>query len=173
MWRNAIAIGAVVALVAAAPTHGQQSSPACAAPENRQFDFWLGDWEVTVVGTGQIAGTNNITSMLGGCVLHEAYETPTGYRGNSFNSYDGSTGQWHQTWVDNAGAVLTLDGGLVDGKMVLSGPGRDAQGNEIVNQITWTPHEDGAVQQTWLVSSDGGSTWTTAFDGLYRKKSGS
>ena len=53
--------------------------------------------------------------MLGGCVLHEAYSTPTGYVGNSFNAYDRATGSWHQTWVDNAGTVLKLDGGMVDG----------------------------------------------------------
>jgi len=172
MLKNGLMIGVLAALVAATPVAAQQGQPVCAGAEHRQFDFWMGGWDVTVVGSGQVAGTNQITSMLDGCVLHEAYETPTGYRGNSFNSYDRSTGQWHQTWVDNAGTVLTLDGGIVDGKMVLAGPGKDAQGNDIINQITWKPHDDGTVQQTWLVSSDGGTTWTTAFDGLYRKNSG-
>lgn len=165
---TAVAIGSLGAV----PLRAQQGQGPCGGPEHHEFDFWLGDWDVTVVGSGQVAGTNEITSILGGCVLHENYATPTGYLGQSFNAYDAVTGQWHQTWVDNAGAVLKLDGGIVDGKMVLAGPGKDAQGNDIINQITWTPHDDGAVQQTWLVSSDGGATWSTAFDGMYRKKSG-
>jgi hypothetical protein len=170
MQRRTSFLAAIVALFSPAVLAAQQGTPPCAGEEHRQFDFWLGDWDVTVVGNGQVAGTNEISVMLGGCVLHESYSTPTGYVGNSFNAYDQTTGSWHQTWVDNAGTVLKLDGGIVDGKMVLSGPGKDAQGNDIINQITWTPHADGAVQQTWLVSSDGGTSWTTSFDGMYRKK---
>lgn len=147
-----------------------QGNPPCSSEKNREFDFWVGDWDVTVVGSEQVAGTNRIDSILGGCVLLESYETPAGYAGHSHNAYDGQTGQWHQTWVDNAGVVLKLDGGLVDGKMVMSGPGLDPQGNAVINRITWTPHDDGSVQQTWDVSNDDGTTWTNAFDGLYRKK---
>jgi len=148
---------------------GQQPA-ACADEKNREFDFWVGDWDVTVVGTDQHAGTNSIQPILGGCVLLESYETPRGYAGHSYNAYDGQTGKWHQTWVDNAGLVLKIDGGIVEGNMVLSGPGKDSEGNDIINRITWTPLDDGSVQQTWDVSSDGGQTWSTAFDGLYRRR---
>ncbi len=165
---RALGIAFVAGLVGTAAAVAQ--TPGCTAEHDRQFDFWIGDWDVTVVGSGQVAGTNSIHPILDGCVLHEVYETPAGYRGQSFNSYDPQTGQWHQTWVDNFGLVLKIDGGIVDGKMVLSGPGRDQQGNDIINRITWTPHDDGSVQQTWDVSADGGATWVNSFDGLYRKR---
>jgi len=148
----------------------QGGSP-CGSDKHREFDFWIGDWDVSVVGSDQVTASNRIESILGGCVLLESYETLGAYSGFSHNAYDRQTGQWHQTWVDNSGLVLKIDGGLVDGKMVLSGPGVDQQGNEVMNRITWTPHEDGSVQQTWDVSSDAGKTWTNAFDGMYRKKS--
>ncbi|MDH3734199.1 MAG: DUF1579 domain-containing protein [Gemmatimonadota bacterium] len=170
MSKRALLIAVLGGLVAIPVT--AQPAPPRVDVEHRAFDFWIGDWDVTVVGSGQVAGTNEVTSVLGGCALLESYETPTGYRGNSYNIYDRASGSWHQTWVDNAGTLLQLDGGIVDGKMVLSGPGKDAQGNDIVNRITWTSHEDGSVQQTWDVSSDGGDTWTNAFDGMYRRKSG-
>ena len=165
-----IAFTTLGALLAAPSFLAAQGGPPCSGDKNREFDFWIGDWDVTVVGSGQVAGTNRIESILGGCVLLESYDTPSGYAGNSHNAYDGQTGQWHQTWVDNAGVVLKLDGGLVDGKMVLSGPGLDQAGNAIINRITWTPHDDGSVQQTWDVSNYKGETWTNAFDGLYQKK---
>lgn len=171
MSKRAFAITLVCGLLAV-PAHAQQAAPPCADIEHRHFDFWIGDWDVTVVGSGQVAGTNEITAVLGGCALLESYATPNGYVGNSYNIYDRTTGKWHQTWVDNAGTLLLLDGGVVDGRMVLSGPGKDQQGNDIINRITWTPHEDGSVQQTWDISSDGGGTWTNSFDGLYRKKGG-
>ena len=171
MIRRALAVVAVLLLTAPAAQAQQQGPPPCSADEFRQFDFWIGDWEVTSIANGSLAGTNTIEPILGGCVLWEQYETPSGYSGFSYNSYDRQTGQWHQTWVDNGGLVLKIDGGIVDGAMVLEGPGKDQQGNDILNRITWTPHADGAVQQTWDISSDGGSTWTTAFDGMYRKVS--
>ncbi len=160
----------VLAFAAPAPAGAQQQQSPCAGEQHRQFDFWVGDWDVTNLANGQTAGHNVITSILGGCVLHESYDTSGGYAGQSYNAYDRQSGKWHQTWVDNTGLVLKIEGGLEDGKMVLSGPGVNARGQDILNQITWTPHEDGTVRQTWLISADGGETWSTAFDGLYRKR---
>lgn len=157
------------ALSGAAPLAAQDVP--CEGSEHRQFDFWLGHWEVRVADTDRLAGTNEITTILGGCVLLESYSTPTGYEGQSFNAYDRATGMWHQTWVDNTGLVLKIDGGLdEEGRMVLTGPGVDRQGNEILNRIVWTPHEDGSVQQTWTTSTDAGETWNPVFDGVYRRQ---
>jgi hypothetical protein len=156
--------------VAAAGALEAQTVPTCAADEHGQFDFWIGDWDVGPAGTTRIESHNEITSILGGCVIFENYDTPQGYAGQSFNAYDRRTGKWHQTWVDNTGSVLKLDGGLVDGRMVLSGPGRDQQGDDVLNEIVWTPHADGTVQQTWRLSKDGGQTWSTVFDGIYRRR---
>jgi hypothetical protein len=36
-------------------------------------------------------------------------------------------------------------------------------------RITWTPNPDGSVRQHWEASTDAGKTWTTSFDGLYRR----
>ncbi len=35
------------------------------------------------------------------------------------------------------------------------------------NRMTWTPLDNGYVRQHWEVTSDGGTTWSTAFDGEY------
>jgi hypothetical protein len=55
--------------------------------------------------------------------------------------------------------------------MVLEGeaPG-EAEGSAAERQrITWTPG-DAEVRQHWEVSSDGGTTWRTAFDGRYVRR---
>ena len=36
------------------------------------------------------------------------------------------------------------------------------------DRITWTPNGDGTVRQLWESSTDGGATWSVAFDGTYR-----
>jgi hypothetical protein len=52
--------------------------------------------------------------------------------------------------------------------MVLRSVG-DAQN---VQRISWTRLEDGRVRQLWEATTDGGKTWTIAFDGLYKRRPG-
>jgi len=135
----------------------------------REFDFWLGDWDVKLPN-GKVAGTNNIQSILGGCVLQESWKGAGKVEGHSFNIYDASTKRWHQTWVDNGGLLLELDGGFRDGKMVLEGETLDSTGAVQKQRITWEPLQGGKVRQHWQQSTDGGSSWTTLFDGTYTKR---
>jgi hypothetical protein len=140
--------------------------PPCADPPSRQFDFWLGDWDV-FDPAGKQVGTNRI-SLVYGCVLHESWKATKVVEGQSFNRYDADRGLWHQTWVDSMGSLLLLEGGLKDGAMVLSDattPGRKAEAP--LNEIRWTKNPDGSVRQLWLASADGGKTWKTEFDGKY------
>jgi hypothetical protein len=55
--------------------------------------------------------------------------------------------------------------------MILEGESENQQGQMVMNRVTWYDNEDGTVRQHWQQSSDKGKTWTTAFDGLYKKKS--
>ena len=154
---------------APAPAPAPPKPPACSGPEFRQFDFWLGDWDVKLPN-GKVAGTNSIKSILGGCVLHESWQGTGNISGHSYNIYDAGTKTWNQTWVDNGGTLLNLRGGLVDGKMVLSGDTVDDKGVKTINRITWTKIDADHVRQLWETSSDGGKTWEVAFDGQYTKK---
>ncbi|MBL8522054.1 MAG: hypothetical protein JNN20_00045 [Betaproteobacteria bacterium] len=141
--------------------------PPCTRSENRQFDFWIGDWDVTTPD-GKLAGTNLIKPILNGCVLHENWKGRGGFTGESFNVYDARRKVWHQTWVDGTGSMLMMDGRWEGGVMTLSDkdmPGKpDANA---ISEIAWTPNADGSVRQLWRTSADGGKTWQTAFDGKY------
>jgi hypothetical protein len=171
---------ALAALLAAPPLAAAAQSPvpsaspaarppACTSAQDRQFDFWLGDWTVTDNGTGKPAGTNRITRELRGCVLQEHWSGSEGGHGTSFNHYDAARKLWHQTWVDDSGGILYLDGGLRDGAMVLSGTRPGRKGGTVTDRIVWTRRPDGSVRQWWRVSRNGGKTWSTAFDGIYRR----
>jgi hypothetical protein len=140
-------------------------------PLNHEFDFWIGEWTVTNQANGKLAGHNTIEPKHGGRVLVENYTTPGAYTGMSLNAYDARTKRWHQCWMDNTGGVLDLYGGLVDGNMVMTGETEPAAGKKQLERITWTANPDGTVRQHWEQSADAGKTWTTAFDGLYRRKS--
>jgi hypothetical protein len=136
----------------------------------RDFDFWIGEWDV-FGPQGRPAGANSITALYDGGALAEHWRGEGGVEGHSLNTYDASTDRWHQTWVDSTGGLLLLDGGLVDGTMVLEGtiPGADGATPQR-QRISWTPGDDG-VRQHWETSDDDGATWQTAFDGRYRRRS--
>lgn len=140
---------------------------ACSEPNQRQFDFWLGEWTVYKTD-GTVAGNNVIRLRENGCVLHEHYTTPSGYEGESLNIFDKSRNVWHQTWVDNQGTLLLLEGAFKDGAMVLQGMADIAPGKRRMNRISWTANSDGSVRQHWQFQDESG-TWQTLFDGLYRR----
>ncbi len=140
----------------------------CLEALHRQFDFWIGTWDVTGPA-GRFAGINRIERVDGGCALAESWSSAGGgYTGHSLNSV-GSDGRWRQTWVDSSGLRLELVGGLVGGKMVLEGetPGAEPASPPVRNRITWSPESEGRVRQHWETSSDGGRSYATAFDGMY------
>jgi len=140
----------------------------CTSPTHRQFDFWVGDWNVTV--GGKRAGENRIEKILKGCALLENWTGAGGMSGKSLNFYDRDRGVWHQTWIDDTGGSLLLDGKFADGKMVLTGSRTDpATQKTLTSRITWSVLPSGEVRQVWETTTDG-KTWMVAFDGLYTKK---
>jgi Spy/CpxP family protein refolding chaperone len=166
----ALSAPASAARGATPPAPAAPAPPRCDTPEHRQFDFWIGDWDVTNPA-GARAGANSITSILDGCVLQEHWKGARGGEGTSFNLYDRTDHQWHQVWVDSSGSRLELAGGLRDGAMILSGVSVGATGERTLERITWTPLSGGRVRQLWEQSKDDGKTWTVAFDGQYARHS--
>jgi len=152
-----------------APAPATPKGPPAPPPEARQFDFWVGKWEVTTPD-GKVAGNNRIELVLGGRALQEHWTGAGNFTGTSLNIYDAAAKVWRQFWIDRTGGVLQLSGGFVDGKMVLEGTTPGAAGKTTHDRITWTPNADGTVRQFWEQSHDDRQTWTVAFDGLYRKK---
>jgi hypothetical protein len=135
--------------------------PPCTAAEYRQFDFWIGRWQV-FTPDGKHAGDNVIEVIDGGCALIERWRGRGGFTGTSLNSWDAAAGQWRQHWVDSQGGVLRLTGHFDGKRMVLLGVEPPAH-----ERIAWTPLPDGAVRQHWERSEDDGKTWATVFDGRY------
>ncbi len=176
---GALAAAFLVGLSGLGPARAEETPAAppesrpkpCVAPEHRQFDFWIGEWDVTTPD-GKTAGRNSIRAILGGCALAEEWVGSTGYSGRSFNIYDASTGRWHQTWVDSSGELLRLDGGIVNGKMVLTGtrPPKKDRGIDVQHRVTWEKKSDDEVRQLWEASGDGGQTWDVVFDGTYGRR---
>ncbi len=155
---------------AAAQTEADKKARPCEYDERfRQFDFWIGHWEVSNA-QGQIAGTNKIEKAEQGCMLLERWTGRSGGTGTSMNYFDTAKGKWVQVWVASAGYSIRIEGGLEDGAMRLVGELIGGAGTAIPFRGTWTPLDDGRVRQFFEQSTDDGKTWTTWFDGYYVRK---
>lgn len=150
----------------------QAPGKACTGAEHRQFDFWVGEWEVTDSAGGTVYGSNSITREEDGCLVHEHWVGSRGGTGQSLNFFDPAIRKWEQVWVGNDGLVLQVTGNLEGTAMVLVGEGMGPGGKPLKQRASWTPQADGRVRQYWQQSADGGATWTVAFDGWYRRKKG-
>jgi len=93
----------------------------CSAAEASQFDFWVGDWELTWSDT--LHGTNHIEKLFCNCTLHENFKDPkTNFLGQSWSVFNANYKQWQQTWIDNRGGYITLTGGMVGDSLILTTP---------------------------------------------------
>jgi len=165
---RALAFVAALFVLAPAPSRAQTAQtapPACQTAEYRQFDFWLGEWEV-FLPNGKKAGESRIESIAAGCALLENWSGNGGFSGKSVNMYDRDDQRWHQTWVDSSGSRLDLAGVFADRRMVLSSAAKAGP----VQRIAWSVDDDGSVRQLWESSSDEGKTWTVQFDGRYVRR---
>lgn len=140
----------------------------CTAPEYRQFDFWVGDWDAFDVDNPRVkVARNRVERILGGCVLLEDYQDANGMEGQSFSLYDASRKVWHQSWVTNRGRLLIIEGKFQDGEMVLSGADRTPNGEERRVRGRWKL-VSGGVRETAVTSTDAGKTWKPWFDLVFR-----
>jgi hypothetical protein len=142
-------------------------------PMYRQFDYWIGTWDVRPNGAPPSTppATNVITTIHNGCVILESWTAP-GQTGQSFNIYDRVSSKWRQTWVDSTGGLHEYTGGIVDGNMTYEGdiPAPRGQSGRIHVRLTFFKRADGSVRQFSERTADGGKTWQVNYDLIYTRR---
>jgi len=147
-------------------------SPCTTNPVYRQFDFWIGNWDV-FAKNGNKAGDSRIELILDSCIVLENWMSASnGYAGKSFNTYNAASNQWQQTWVDNAGGTTEYLEGKLDGnKMVFqTKPFRSLNDTMAVRRLSFSHLSADNVRQHGEISKDNGVTWKTEYDLDYRRK---
>ena len=146
--------------------------PACTAPEHRQFDFWVGRWDVYPTGTERLVAHSLIERLYNDCVIRENWMPLRGGGGSSLNSWRPQERIWRQTWTDSANNWVEFTGGIDGGAMVLTARASGANGAETLTRMTYTRGPGGSVRQAGAQSTDGGASWTPQFDFTYRPAAG-
>jgi len=169
----AAAFAASSAYAQSEDTSGSAANPRpapCSSELFRQFDFWVGEWEVFGPG-GNKAGDNIISIEENGCLLLERWTSASGGTGQSYNYVDLATNKWRQIWV-SPGGTIDYSGGLNDdGAMHLEGEIAYPNGNKADFMGTWTLNEDGTVTQHFKQYNAQTEKWADWFVGTYKKKS--
>jgi hypothetical protein len=148
----------------------------CTVPQQKQFEFWVGEWDLT--WPGQKAnevdhGTNSIKRIMDGCVVQENFSggDSMGMRGTSLSTFDTRANKWKQTWVDNQGGYLDFVGEFKDGKMILQREGVRPDGTKVLQRMVWKNITTSEFDWSWEASLDGGKTWQVNWPIRYKRKS--
>jgi hypothetical protein len=163
---GALALVLLAGAAAADATQGDRPTPCEADPVRRQFDFWLGDWNV-YGPDGSFAGTNRITRTEGGCLIRESWTGAGGGTGFSMNFWDARAEAWRQVWV-SPGVQIDYSGGLDGTAMVLEGHiTYFGNGRTFPFRGTWTPQDNGDVIQHFQQADPETGAWSDWFIGRY------
>ena len=153
---------AVAGVLAMAGGAWAKPYPCKTAPEFRQLDFWVGEWDVTDPG-GRLVGHSSIQRIIGDCVVYENWSGMRGGTGKSFNFWDKVNRRWQQTWVDDDGDVQQYWGKLDGGALKYLSP-------DGTTRLTFAPLAGGKVRQLSEKTNDRGQTWTVNYDFTYTRR---
>lgn len=146
-------------------------APACTAPEHRQFDFWVGYWDVYPTGKDKLVAHSLIEKLYDGCAIRENWLPASRLGGGSLNAYRPEQKVWRQIWTDSSNGWGVFEGKYENGAMVLLGEWENINGpgTKAFTRTTWTRNADGSVRQFGETRNDDGKTWSPGFDFTYRK----
>lgn len=143
----------------------------CSTPEASQFDFWIGDWELTWNDTSH--GTNRVLKIMGGCTVNENFYDPSiKYSGSSWSVYSTRKKIWQQTWIDNTGGYISLTGKYENNEMTLTtGSQKLPDGKEIISRMVFFNISPQKFDWRWESTTDNGINWKTNWLIHYKRKS--
>jgi hypothetical protein len=170
--RQVVLVCITGACMALAPhAFAASTASSCAAhAENRQLDFWVGDWAVGGQGAAANA-SSSVALTLDKCAVVERWDGGRGHRGENIFAYSADDKRWHGMFVDNEGRVHTfLDGKASPDGVTLLGPSIGPDGTSVLNRVRIVRIGPNRVDQVWEKSVDNGHTWSLAFRGEYSRK---
>jgi tetratricopeptide (TPR) repeat protein len=143
----------------------------CEDAEFKQFDFWLGDWDVASAADGVHRGSSHISKEMGGCVVWENWTSAgSPYFGKSYNTWNPNLKRWEQYWVDNTAGVMFFHGNRKDNVMdYWTDNVPQPDGSKLLRHLQFFNLGADKVRQFSQGSTDEGKTWHTEYDFIYTR----
>ena len=149
----------------------QHNANPCEDAEFKQFDFWVGDWDVSSAADGVHRGASHISKEMGGCVVWENWTSAgSPYFGKSYNTWNPNLKRWEQYWVDTGAGVMFFHGGLKENVMdYWTDDIPQSTGGTLLRHLQFFNLGADKVRQFSQGSTDGGKTWHTEYDFIYTR----
>jgi tetratricopeptide (TPR) repeat protein len=151
----------------------RNAKPCAFAPESRQFDFWVGEWDVVTTKGEMPAGSSRIERVLGDCVILENWKSNgSSYEGKSYNTYNTTLKRWEQFWVDNSQGMVHFYGQLLKNGVMdyYTDEIPQPDGTKVKRHMEFIPLGPDKVRQVSHSSADHGKTWQPQYDFTYNRK---
>lgn len=175
-------IGVISALASATHANAQTNDD----DVRRQFDFWLGEWDVVnrfwAAGQGEAVVPGNalrVYPILNGDALVEHYRgvnwLGADILGFSVRAYDPEKEKWVilLNWPSNDARFWTMEGGFRHNRGEFFGDSKTPDGGERLNRYTFSDSVPGFYRWDNSFSDDGGATWARPsyiMEGVRREK---
>lgn len=144
--------------------------PCTTMPHTHDFDFWIGEWDVYQTGTHTLVGHSLVQSISGGCSLLENWNATTASNGKSLNYYDVNAGAWEQDWVGSGGGSQHYLNGEYKNDIMHFTYESTSNGQKVTGNFMFYNLDKNTVRQYQDMSTDGGKTYTVAYDLTYIRK---
>lgn len=149
---------------------------ACQEEHYREFDFWIGEWDITNLRLQEDgswlnvgAATNRVFPVAGGCGIVELWDGYLGgdhVRGFSVRTYNSDTGKWHLVlnWPQqNRARFGALEGVFAHGRGEFSTEFTTPDGTTGLTRYSFADIGHDAFRWNDGTSVDGGQTWRTSW----------
>jgi len=145
--------------------------PCSANPHSRQFDFWIGEWDVYQTGTKNLVGHSIIQSISGGCAILENWTSLAGaHNGKSINYYDTTVKYWEQDWVGSSGDIQRFTNGKYENEKMTFAYTTTQNGQKAFGNFIFYNLGPDKVRQFQDISVDDGKTFQVSYDFTYIRK---
>ena len=182
---NRLRLLLVTFLLACATSAAAQHAPGpprpatSAAPEARQFDFMIGQWELEVApkvsslaamihGAPKLVGTLKAWRAFDGFGIDDevrivdASGNPMSLS-HAMRVYSASESRWSATTMDVYRGRVAVSSGLLQGSdIVMNGSGTDSEGKPTLTRARYTDITPDAFRMQQDRSADNGQTWDEA-----------
>ncbi len=149
----------------------------CNSPEARQFDFWIGSWDINQKILRQdgswieLKASTTVSPLLNGCALEEHWTGqvqffwlgmthPEEIKGFSLRYFDTSSGKWNIYWMDtqnpDLGKPFTGNFSEDKGEFYAS---RETKKGKQISRIVFSDIKEYSVHWDLSISNDDGKNW--------------
>ncbi|MFT7679403.1 MAG: tetratricopeptide (TPR) repeat protein [Planctomycetota bacterium] len=132
-----------------------QPAPLASLANAQRFDFLKGHWNVNPVGDEERVSVANVESIFDGGALRVTLTNTADGKVRTESTYYPIDGGWRMVWMNPSGNSAVLEGGLVNGQMVMTMVSADGASYTTGRAVFSNISADGFDYHWWSQDEEG------------------